>query len=101
MQLMDFKAEKGYGLTWEKKDGHIYKKSIELLCQSCGRGIKESAKPKMLLGGEWRPTATPEYEHIVSFNINGLYSFQLSWYDMVVAWEEAQKSELKRQDLAA
>ena len=98
MQLMDFKADKGYGLTWEKRDGHIYKKSIELLCESCGRGIKESAKPKMLLNGEWRSTATPEYEHIVSFNINGLYSFQLSWYDMVVAWEEAQKSELKRQD---
>lgn len=99
-QLMDFMAGKGYGLTWEKKDGHIYKKSIELICenQHCGRGIKESAKPKMLLGGEWRPTAIPEYEHIVSFNINGLYSFQLSWYDMVVAWEEAQKSELKRQD---
>ena len=97
-QIMDFKADKGHGLTWGKKDGHIYKKSIELICESCGRGIKESAKPKMLLGGEWRPTAIPEYEHIVSFNINGLYSFQLSWYDMVVAWEEAQKSELKRQD---
>lgn len=97
-QLMDFSQGKGYGLTWEKKDGHIYKKSIELVCQSCLKGIKESAKPKMLKAGEWRPTAVPEYEHIVSFNINGLYSFQLSWYDMIVAWEEAQKSELKRQD---
>lgn len=99
-QLMDFMAGKGYGLTWEKKDGHIYKRSIELICENanCGKPIRESAKPKLLLGGEWKPTAVPEYEHIVSFNINGLYSFQLSWYDMVVAWEEAQKSELKRQD---
>lgn len=99
-QLMDFMAGKGYGLTWEKKDGHIYKKSIELICENanCGKPIRESSKPKLLLGGEWKPTAVPEYEHIVSFNINGLYSFQLSWYDMVVAWEEAQKSELKRQD---
>ena len=98
MQLMEFMAGRGFGLTWEKKDGHIYKKSIELICESCGKGIRESSKPKMLKGGEWRPTAKPEYEHMVSFTINGLYSFQLSWYDMVVAWEESMKSELKRQD---
>lgn len=100
MQLMDFIQGRGYGLTWEKKSGHIYKKSIELICENkaCGRGIKESSKPRMLKGGEWRAQVIPEYEHMVSFNLNGLYSFQLSWYDMVVAYEEAQKDQIKKQD---
>ncbi len=100
MQLLEFFAGRGYGLNWEKKSGHIYKKSIELICENknCGRGIKESSKPRMLKGGEWKAQVQPEYEHMVSFNINGLYSFQLSWYDMVVAYEEAQKDPIKKQD---
>jgi len=99
MQLLDFLEGRGYGLTWERRNGHIYKRSIECVCQSCGRGIKESSKPRMLIGGEWRASAVPEYEHMVSFHINGLYSFQLSWYDMVIAYEEAKRDPLKKQDM--
>lgn len=100
MQLLDFEAGRGYGLTWEKKNGRIYKPSIELICEnkSCGRGIKESHKPRFLRDGEWRAQVEAEYEHMVSFNLNGLYSFQLAWYDMVIAYEEAQKDPLKKQD---
>ncbi len=100
MQLLDFFEGRGYGLHWEHRSGHIYKKSIELICENknCGRGIRESSKPGMLLGGQWRASAIPEYEHICSFHINGLYSFQLKWYDIVVAYEEGQKSELAKQD---
>lgn len=100
MQLMDFEEGRGHGLVWKHKDNRILKSSIELICENknCGRGIKEASKPRMLRGGEWRPQTVAEYEHMVSFNLNGLYSFQLSWYDMVVAYEEAQKDPLKKQD---
>jgi phage terminase large subunit GpA-like protein len=98
MQIMDFEQGRGFGLTWERKGGHVYKKSIQLICEKCGKGIKESSKPRMLSGGEWRPSAIPEYDHMVSFNINGLYSFQLSWFDMVVAFEEAKNDPIKKQD---
>lgn len=100
MQIMDFEENRGFGLVWEHRSNRIYKKSIQLICENkaCGRAISEPSKPKMLRHGDWRAQAVPEYEHMVSFNINGLYSFQLSWYDMVVAYEEAQKDPLKKQD---
>lgn len=98
MQLMDFEENRGYGLVWEIKDGRINRKSIELICEKCGRGIKESSKPRMLRDGEWRPMTQAEYEFMVSFHINGLYSFQLSWYDMVIAYQEAQNDPYKKQD---
>lgn len=99
MQLLDFSYGRGHGLVWEYKDGKINRHSIELICENpnCGKGIKESAKNKMLNGGEWRATAQSQYDFIASFNTNGLYSHMLSWYDMVVAYEEAQKNHIKKQ----
>jgi phage terminase large subunit GpA-like protein len=99
MQLLDFSYGRGHGLKWEHRDGQIYKKSIELICenQHCGRGIKESSKNKILNGGEWRASAAPKYEYLASFNSNGLYSHMLTWYDMVVGYEEAQTSAVKKQ----
>jgi len=100
MQLMDFEEGRGYGIVWELKDNRIIKKSIELICEnkSCGKGIKEIYKPKMLKDGEWRAQAQAEYDYMVSFHLNGLYSFQLSWYDMVIAYIESQNDSLKKQD---
>jgi phage terminase large subunit GpA-like protein len=100
MQLMDFEEDRGYGLVWEYKNNRINRKSIELICENktCGRGIKESSKPRMLKGGEWRPQTEAEYEYMVSFHLNGIYSFQLSWYDMVIAYTESRDDPLKKQD---
>lgn len=99
MQLMDFSYDKGHGLKWEYKDGKINRHSIELICESqtCGKGIKESSKNAILNAGEWRATAASQYDYIASFNANGLYSHMLTWYDMVVAYEEAHKNNFKKQ----
>lgn len=99
MQLLDFAQGRGYGLQWKYKDGKIDRRSIVLVCQSqtCRREIQESSKNTMLNGGEWRKSAIPEYDFMASFNINGLYSPMLSWYDMVIAYEESQTGPVKRQ----
>ena len=99
MQLMDFSYDRGFGLKWEHKNGKIDRRSIVLICENtnCMHEIKESSKHKMLNGGEWRKSAVSQYDYIASFNSNGLYSHMLSWYDMVVAYEEAQTSEMKKQ----
>jgi phage terminase large subunit GpA-like protein len=100
MQLMDFEEGRGYGLVWEYKNNRIDKKSIVLICENktCGKAIKESSKPRMLHGGEWQASSQAEYDFMVSFHLNGLYSFQLAWYDMVIAHEEAKDDILKKQD---
>ncbi len=99
MQLLNFSHGKGHGLKWEYKKGRILRKSIVYVCESqtCQREIKESSKNKMLNGGEWRKHAIPEYDFIASFNINGLYSPLLTWYEMVISYEEAKKGPLKKQ----
>jgi phage terminase large subunit GpA-like protein len=96
-QLLDFFHGRGFGLTWGHKSGKILKKSIEYICESCGKPIKENEKQKMLIGGEWRPTALPSVDHIASFHINGLYSPFLSWYDMAIAYEESLTGPVKKQ----
>lgn len=100
LQLLDFSDGKSYGLKWEFKNGHILKKSIVHVCQSptCSREITESKKPMMLKNGIWKPQVQAEYDHMASFHINGLYSFQLSWYEMAVAYEESKKSAIAKQD---
>jgi len=99
MQLLDFSHGRGHGLHWKYSKGRILRKSIVYVCESqtCQREIKESSKNKMLNGGEWRKNAIPEYDFIASFNLNGLYSPLLSWYDMVISYEESKKSPLKKQ----
>jgi len=99
MQLLDFLPGRGYGLTWEHKDGHIYRKSIRLICQSqtCGKEIFEKSKNTMLNGGQWRKSALPASEFIASFNINGIYSPLLSWYDMALGYEDSKTGPVKKQ----
>jgi phage terminase large subunit GpA-like protein len=97
MQTLDFLTGKGYGLTWERKDGHIYRKSIELICEGCGKGIRESSKNTLLNSGEWRASCLPSTDFIASFMLNGLYSPLLSWYDMAIAYEESLTGPVKKQ----
>ena len=98
-QLLDYYPGRGYGLKWEKKQGRIVRKSIVLVCenQNCSREIRETSKHKMLNGGEWRKHALPEYDFIASFNINGIYSPFLTWYEMAISYEESQKGPLQKQ----
>ena len=96
-QLMDFSHGRAYGLTWDYVNGHVDRKSIRLICESCGQGIKETSKNTMLNNGEWRKSALPATDFIASFHINGLYSPLLSWYDMVIAYQEALSGPIKKQ----
>lgn len=61
-------------------------------CQSCGAEIIDREKPKMLQHGEWRDVKNtcvgkPE---AVSFHINALYSFFVSWADMAFEFLESK-----------
>lgn len=54
-------------------------------CQKCGAAIEDKLKPAMLRKGEWRDikkTCKGKPEK-VSFHINALYSFFVSWSDVV------------------
>ena len=97
MQLMDFAYGRGFGLTWEYANGKINRKSIELICEGCGKGIKESSKHSMLNGGQWIKTAVSQYDYVASYNLNGLYSHMLKWYDVVVSYDKSQRSEIEKQ----
>ncbi len=54
-------------------------------CQECGTAIADKEKPAMLRRGEWRDvkkTCNGKAQR-VSFHINALYSFFVSWSDIV------------------
>ena len=55
------------------------------LCQECGAAILDKEKPQMLKKGEWRDTKNTckGRARRVSFHINALYSFFVSWSDVV------------------
>jgi len=97
MQLLDFFEGRGHGLRWVKKNGVIVRSSLEYICEDCQKPIKESSKNRMLNGGEWRPHAIAKHDFIASFNINGLYSHMLDWYDMAASFEDSQNSPLAKQ----
>lgn len=96
-QLLDFYPGEERGLKWEYKDGKIKKSTVVYICESCLKPIKETSKNKMLNSGEWRKTVESSADHIVSYHINGLYSPFLSWYEMAVDYEKAQKDINKMQ----
>lgn len=54
-------------------------------CQECGAAILDKEKPQMLKKGEWRDTKNTckGRARRVSFHINALYSFFVSWSDVV------------------
>lgn len=61
-------------------------------CQKCGAAIPDKAKPKMLQRGEWRDVkgTSNGAPRRVSYHINALYSFFVSWRDAAEKWLEAQ-----------
>ncbi len=54
-------------------------------CQECGAAIEDKEKPAMLRRGEWRDVKKTcvGLPQRVSFHINALYSFFLTWRDIV------------------
>ena len=79
MQILVLKASgRDYGLTAraEKRNGRdfIIPETVYYTCKLCKKSIYEYQKSSMLLGGEWRPTATPVNDKYRSYHISNLMS---------------------------
>lgn len=61
-------------------------------CQECGAEIPDNEKPKMLQRGEWRDVkrTCKGKASSVSFHINALYSFFISWSDIALQYLDSR-----------
>ena len=78
-----------YGLTFKTlENGNLDYDSVEYLCRACQHPHKNYHKTEMLARGKWMPTAEPQKQGAVSYQISGLYSpasFK-SWEDICYDW---------------
>lgn len=89
---------KPYGLIFnseECKNGNY--SSVVYRCKYCGADLKDFHKKKMLIKGEWIPTATAKKPHYRSYHLSALYSLFKSWEDCVSDFLEAGKDPIKLQ----
>ena len=81
-QILELYAEKKYGLYYETKAGRIDMKSICYICPSCKKSWKEYRKQSTLNTGKWKPQTKAKTPYIVSYNLNGIYSPFLPWFEI-------------------
>ena len=63
------------GITWKMDaQGHLDRKSVGYICQSCGGFFQETHKYEMNLAGYWKATASPIEENHYSYHISSLYA---------------------------
>ena len=89
---------KPYGLIFnseECKNGNY--SSVVYRCKYCGADLKDFHKKKMLIKGEWIPTAVAKKPHYRSYHLSALYSLFKSWEDCVSDFLEAGKDPIKLQ----
>lgn len=89
---------KPYGLIFnseECKNGNY--SSVVYRCQHCGCDMKDYHKKKILLQGEWIPTAVAKKPHYRSYHLSALYSLFKSWEDCVSDFFDAGKDPIKLQ----
>lgn len=83
---------------WDKDEtGQPLPETVRMMCESCGEGIEEHHKGRMLAGGFWlvrNPAADPK---VRGYWLSGLYSPPgwLSWADVVRQWLAAQGNREK------
>lgn len=83
---------------WDKDEaGEPLPDTVRMMCESCGEGIEEHHKGRMLAGGFWlarNPDADPK---VRGYHLSSLYSPPgwLSWADIVRLWIAAQGNRLK------
>lgn len=82
-QILELYAEKKYGLYYETKAGRIDIESICYICPACGKSWKEYRKQSTLNTGKWKPQVKAKTPYIASYNINGIYSPFLTWFEIV------------------
>jgi len=80
----------------DNKDGKLTNteraKTAMYYCQECGAAIEDREKPNMLKRGEWRDVKRTcvGLPQRVSFHINALYSFFVSWADVAFEFLESK-----------
>jgi len=63
------------GMYWKTdKGGHLDRRSVGYICQSCSSFFDDSRKQDMNINGIWRPTAQPSREGYLSYQISALYA---------------------------
>jgi phage terminase large subunit GpA-like protein len=80
-----------YGLTFKTlENGNLDYDSVEYLCRACQHPHKNYHKTEMLARGKWMPTAEPQKQGAVSYQISGLYSPAsfTSWETVCYEWLE-------------
>ncbi len=74
--------------------------TAQYYCQACGAEITDKEKPGMLCRGEWRDTkkTCKGKARRVSFHLNALYSFFLSWSDIAYEFLSSKDDPEKLQN---
>lgn len=66
-------------VEWDNRDPS----TVRVVCSECGFHHREHHKHRMLLRGEWRPTATSSSPLRVGYHLSGLYSPWVTWEEQV------------------
>lgn len=81
------------GLKWElNSNNELIHESVYYKCVN-GCVIKEYRKYKMLIKGEWRPSAIPKKKNYRSYHINALYSNFSSWPNIIEKFLSAKNNK--------
>jgi phage terminase large subunit GpA-like protein len=94
-------TEEMAGITWKLTDeNELISGSVGYICQKCGGFFDDKQKDKLLLAGEWIPTAKPSQEGFVSFHISSLYapSYMYDWEHYVRKYLQACPVGQKRNE---
>ncbi len=90
-----FQVLKWANIYWDKTKNEAgetiehFPETAHYVCDECGAVIYESQKPRMLLQGEWRPTA--EFKGTAGYHLSELYSPWVRWSEMAENWLESIK----------
>lgn len=76
---------KWQSIKWDKEEPE----TALYFCESCGEGISEKHKSKMLKGGYWK--AENKFKGVAGFHLNELYSPWRKWCEVVRDFLDAKK----------
>jgi len=78
-------------MVWEKKDGEHNPKTAAMECPHCHKKNEQKYKAKQVANGEWKETAKPDNNNIVSFKIGSWLSPYVTYADIVEDFLSSKK----------